>query len=209
MVSSDSSSYISPVQRLYLEISQPAPSKPAPKVQTAAPALKLEWADVEAILKRKRDAMPEELQYAVQHAREFQLSSGQVNDLSVRLTIALANRAKPAESPNAELFSQLDILETRRGLLHNRGWFEREMRAGANAIANCKRHRPPRCSCWKEARERLWYIQDAFGSRSVEAWAATRLWETFEEYELASRPEPTPGLNQPPQQLPEESEDLT
>ena len=196
------SSSHTPVQRLYREISEPSPSKPAPKIQAATPVITLDWTDVDKILRRNRHASPEELEYLVHHAEEFQLSSWQVNDLSVRLTIALANRSKPPEHPNAELFNQLDILETPCGLLHNRSWFEREMRAGANAIANCKLHRPPRCLCWREGRERLWCIQDSFGKRSPEAWAATRLWEMFEEYERVSQPERMPGLEMPPEPVP-------
>lgn len=190
---------LTPVQRLYLDISQPSTSRPAPKVQTAAPAIELAWEDVQAILKRKRDASPEELQYIIDNASHFCLSSWQRNDIGVRLTIAQVNRTRPkASDPIANfLYNTLHVVQTPAGLLHDAGWVQGEMKAGANAIANCKLHRPPRCSCWREARERLWYIQDVFGIRSPEAWAATKLWERFEQYERASRPEQMLGLEIP------------
>jgi hypothetical protein len=68
------------------------------------------------------------------------------------------------------------------------------LRSGAQAIAQCPRHLPPRCSCWREARSRLWFVQDKYGARSPEAFTATRIYGMLEEMELASRPERTPAL---------------
>jgi len=184
------SSNITPVERLYREISQPSPSKSGaePKVPDAAPAIHLECADVDAILRRSRDASILELEYIIQNAKQFCLSSWQRNDLGVRLTVALANRAQP--KPKADFLSNtLHVVQTPVGLLHDCEWVGREMRAGAMAIRNCRSHRPPRCQCWRTARERLWLIQDTYGGKSPESWAAARLWELFEELEQASRPE--------------------
>lgn len=189
MDSNDSSKYLTPVERIYREISKPSSSKAVPKKPDAASPLDLKWADVEAILAHQRDATPEELSYVIEHAKEFSLSKSQRNDVSVRLTIALANRGRPAANPHAELFNTLDIVETPVGLLHNRSWFERELRDNAKRILQCTRHTPPRCSCWKEARQRLWHVQDSFGARSPESWMATRIYEMCEEMEFAKRPE--------------------
>lgn len=178
-----------PIERIYRQVSQPCPPKPAPKVSDPPAPISLEPADVQDILKNKRSASVEELSWILENAKQFCLNIRQRNDLSLRTTIALAGRGRPASHPNAELYSQLDIAETPVGLLHHRSWFENELRAGAKAIANCKLHRPPRCDCTKEARQRLWFVQDRYGIKSPEAWAATWLYEEFEQLEQASRPQ--------------------
>ena len=140
----------------------------------------------------KRSASPEELQWIIERAKAFRLNPRQRNELSVRLTIALASRDQPKVSPHAALLAQFDLCETPVGLLHHRSWFDRELRNGSQAIAECARHLPPRCSCWREARFRLWHVQDRYGARSPEAFTATRIFEMLEEMELASRPDRTP-----------------
>lgn len=200
-VSSASSKFLTPVELLYRQISQPCPPKPAPKVPDPPAPISLEYADVQEILKHKRSASLEELSYVLENWKRFSLNTRQRNDISLRITIALAARGRPSANPNAELFTQLDIVETPVGLLHHRSWFECELRVGAQAIAACKLHRPPRCECWRAARERLWLVQDKYGAKSPESWAATKLYEQFEEYEAASRPERTAGLNGAPPQI--------
>ena len=193
------SKYLTPVERIYREISQPSPQKPAQKTE-AAPPIALKRADVDEILAHKRDAAPEELSYIVEHAKELQLSSWQRNQIGVQLTIELVNRSRPKPDATSEFISNtLQIVETPVGPLHDRAWAQRELRAGAQAIANCRAHRPPRCSCWREARERLWKIQDHFGSGTPETWATERIWEALEEMEKASRPERASELYLPSQ----------
>src|SRR5207302_8117595 len=149
-----------------------------------------------------RDATAEELNYIISNAKQFFLSSWQRNDIAVRLSLALANRGRPKPDPNLEfIHNTLHVIDTPAGSLQDFEWVQREMQAGSLAIASCKRHRPPRCQCWREARERLWRIQDHFGSRSPESWATERLWVIFEEMELASRPERTVGVQSQPMQL--------
>jgi hypothetical protein len=190
---------ISAVERIYLEVRQPSSSKPAPKPE-AAPPIELDRSDVNAILAHKRDATPDELQFIVNRAKELQLTSWQRNQIGVQLTIALVNRSRPKPDTNAEFISNtLQIVETPVGPLHDRAWVQRELRAGARAIASCRAHRVPRCSCWREARERLWKIQDHFGSGSPETWATERIWEALEEMERASRPERASELYLPSQ----------
>lgn len=194
---SKGSSKVTPLERLYQLISQPSPPKPAKPVSTAPAPISLRLSDVQDIVKNKRTASPEELEYILQHPSRFGLGPRQQNDIRVRLTVALAHRGRPSMNPNAGLFAVLDMAETPVGLLHHRHWFEHELRTGAAAIATCVRHSPPRCQCWRSFRERLWLVQDRYGPKSPEGWAATKLWEQFEEYELASRPERPGAALQP------------
>lgn len=197
------SNLISPVQRLYLEIRQPSPPKPAPKVPDLAPAINLDGADVDAILKYKRNASADELEYVIAHAKELHLRPWQRDQIGVQLSLALASRGRPKANPTAEFFYHtLGITQTPVGLLHDRSWVDQELKVGTQAIFHCRRHSPPRCSCWREVRERLWHIQDRFGSGSPEAWATAHLWAIFEELEFAERPLRIPASNLSPQPLP-------
>ena len=180
---------ITAIERIYHEVRQPSRPLPTPKPSATATAIHLERADIEAILTHKREATIDELQFIVEHAKELCLSTGQRNQIGVTLSVALANRARRSADPTTEFLYTLGVIETPRGLLHDRTWVQREMRAGAQAIASCKCHKPPRCHCWRSAREQIWSIQDEFGSDSPEGWAAERLWQMFEEMENASRPE--------------------
>lgn len=189
------------VELIYRQLSQPSPPKPAApsKIPDATPAISLTWSDVDAILKRKRDASVAQLEYIIENTKRFRLTTYQRNDIGVRLTIMQANRDRPASDPTVNfLVNTLHIFPTPAGLLYEYGWVQRELRAGARAIAECQQHRPPRCDCWREARERLWRIQDTCGADSPEGHATLMLWEKFEEYERASRPERTaPPLTLP------------
>jgi hypothetical protein len=139
------------------------------------------------------------LEWIIQHETEFDLRTWERNQLGDQLSLALIRKARPASDSTAQFISTtLDAVETPAGLLHNRSWVQRELQAGAEAIAACRNHRPPRCACWRSARERLWYFQDYYGGKSPESWAATRLWELFEQMEQAARPERIAGLGTPP-----------
>jgi len=202
MDSNISSSRVSPVERIYLELRQPAPSKPIPQTQRPASPINLEASDVQAILQNRRSGTPAELEYILSRAKFFRLNSRDKNEISVRLTVALASRGRPQPHPNADLFTLLDLAETPVGLLHHRSWFDRELRDGAQRIASCTRHTPPRCQCWRDARERLWYIQDIYGAKSPEAWMTERMYILFEEMELADRPQRIAAPNTPLQPAP-------
>lgn len=201
------SNQLTPVERLYQEIRKPVPPKAAPHPPAVAPPLHLEWTDVDAILRHKREASPAELEYIIEHASEFHLKSWQRNQIGVKLSMAMVNRARPTFDAKTEfLYNTLHVAETPAGLLHNREWVQRELKAGAQAIANCRNHRPPRCACWRTERERLWRIQDTCGGGSPEAWATERLWATFEEMEYASQPERATGFGMASQPIPWEPE---
>lgn len=200
--SSISSNRITPVERIYLELRQPAPSKPAPQAQPTAAQIDLDAGDVQAILQNRRSATPAELEHILSRSKFYRLSQRDRNEVSVRLTVALASRGRPQASPNAELFTLLDLLETPVGILHHRSWFDRELREGAQRIAACVHHTVPRCQCWRIARERLWYLQDAFGAKSPESFMATRMFELFEEMESAERPQRIAAPNTPLQPAP-------
>jgi len=202
MDSSISSNRVSPIERIYLELRQPAPPKPTPQAERSAPPVNLDASDVQAILHNRRGATPAELEYILSRAKFFRLNARDKNEISVRLTVALASRGRPQPNPNAELFTLLDLMDTPVGILHHRSWFDRELRDGAQRIASCSRHIPPRCQCWREARERLWYVQDVYGGKSPEAWMTERMYILFEEMELAERPQRIAAPNTPLQPAP-------
>lgn len=179
------------VERIYREVSQPVPPKPAPKILDPPPPINLEQSDVVEIVKGKRTASVEELSWILDRAKYFNLNMKQRNDIGLRISIVLASRGRPLASLNAELYAELDLAETPMGLLHHRSWFDRELRDGAKAIAACRINHTAhaRCECWRPWRERLWLVQDKYGASSPEAWVAARLWEAFEEFEQASKPE--------------------
>lgn len=207
MVCNDSCNYVSSLELIYRQLSQPCPPKPAPEPAPEPTPISLDASDVDALLRNKLSASVPELEWVLERAKQFNLSVRQRNDISLRVTIALAGRGRPAAHRDAGLFAQLDLVDIPGiGLLNHKSWWDRELRSGAQAIANCKDHRPPRCQCWRTARERLWHIQDRYGSRSPEAWAATRLWESLEELEEASRPGRAPGLGAQSLALPVESD---
>jgi len=197
-----SSNRVSPIERIYLELRQPSPPKPTPQAQPSAGPVSLDASDVQAILQNRRGASPAELEHILSRAKFYRLNSRDKNEISVRLTVALASRGRPQPHPNADLFTILDLVETPAGLLHHRSWFDRELRQGAQQIAACTRHSPPRCQCWREARERLWYVQDVYGAKSPEAWMATKMFTLYEEMELAERPQRIAAPNTPLQPVP-------
>lgn len=184
---------VTPLSLIYWHLSQPAAPKPLAKAPEPAPPISLTHADVQDILNNKRSATVPELEWVLANWKQLRLKEKQRNEISLRATILASCRGR-ARNPNAELWTVLDVGETPVGLLHHRSWFERELRAGAQAIMSCRRHQTPRCQCWLPHRQRLWYVQDKFGSKSPEAWAATRLYEQFEEFEQASRQERNLGL---------------
>ena len=186
--------YLTPVERLYLQISQPSPPQPQP-AQVTAEAKKpvLTRADVDAILRRTRSASAEELQQILSREREFILTNIQRDQVAIDLTIVMAARARqangPRENPTDEFISKvLGYSETPHGLIE-RGWVNAELRAGSQAILRCKNHRPPDCQCWAAVRASLWQAGSA-GEKTPQAWAASKIYEFLTELECASRPEP-------------------
>ncbi|MGA8500906.1 MAG: hypothetical protein WB683_05115 [Candidatus Sulfotelmatobacter sp.] len=182
--------YISPVELIFRQLSQPKPqdAKPAPVAEPSK--AELTRADVDAIIQRKRAATPEELQEILACVK---LTSGERNQLSVDLTVMMAQRSRrvnsKCEDPSAKLIHELGYAETPFGLLYERAWFQKEFQTGTKAIAECRSHRPPHCSCWRETRESLWYVRSSFPERSPESLTALRIWEALEELEFATRPE--------------------
>ncbi|MGA7766035.1 MAG: hypothetical protein WCA27_07385 [Candidatus Sulfotelmatobacter sp.] len=185
--------YISATEKIYRELSQPASRpqlKPA-RVATDAKPITLTRADVDAIIQRSRGASPEELEYAITHAKDLILTDGERDQLGCDLSIAVARRAQQVdgrrEDPSARLIYELGYAMTPHGLLAERVWFERELQNGTKAIAACRRHSPPQCSCWREVRENLYNVRASHGEKSPESFAAWRIWEALEEMELAER----------------------
>ena len=80
--------------------------------------------------------------------------------------------------------------ETPVGLLAHRIYYENLFTSGSAAISRCRNHKPPKCECWRSVRGALWGIQSHYGARSPEAFAATRIYSSLEELEVAARPEP-------------------
>ncbi|MGB8064326.1 MAG: hypothetical protein WCF26_20730, partial [Candidatus Sulfotelmatobacter sp.] len=187
-------SFVNAAELIYRSLSQPKPQEAKPaRVKEEANKSELTRDDVTAIIARQRSATPEQLQYVIEHAKEFRLTTGERNELALQSTIAAAERARRVPGKRHDLSAQfiydLGYALTPFGLLHERAWFEKELQSATQAIAACRRHITPYCSCWKQARENLYDIRASFGERSPESWAAIRIWEALEEMELASRPE--------------------
>lgn len=189
-------SYVTPQELIYRALASPKTPETKPAPLTADPKkAALSRDDVNAILQRKRSASAEELQHILDNAKLFALTSGELNQISVDMTIAIAQRSRAVEGrredPTTRLIYDLGYAITPFGLLAERVWFERELQNGTKAIAACRRHSPPQCSCWKAVRETLYSVRASFGEKSPEAWMATKLYEALEELEAASRPEIT------------------
>jgi hypothetical protein len=186
------------VELIYRGLAQPSPPPPATKPEPEPQKPEPTRADVELILKHRRSAAPAELQHILDNSKKFRLTDWEQNALSVLLTVEMAARraGSHGRADHNALFIHrvLGYAETPHGLLVNRAFFEKEFRAGAIAISRCKRHKPPRCDCWRGFRETLWHIADAHGDKSPEAWAAQTVWQSLEELELADRATGTPTV---------------
>lgn len=192
-------SYITPVQRIYLEVSQPSSQSPKPAITVAeAKPIELTRTDVDAIIQRKRYGSPDELQHIIDQSKDLGLTDGERNIIGVELSIAVARRTRQVndrENPSAEFISKvLCLTETPYGLV-SREWVNQQMRTGSQAIARCRNHRPPDCLCWAASRKSLWQA-NATGQKTPEAWAPARVYEFLTELELASRPEIDPARAQ-------------
>jgi hypothetical protein len=152
---------------------------------------------VTAIITRKRSSTADELQDIIANAKAYKLTAGEREQLCLDLSIQVAQRARQVngkrEDASARFISDLGYAQTPFGLLAERAWFQNELQTGTKAIAACRRHVTPDCSCWREARENLYSIRESFEARSPESWAALRVWEALEEIELSSRPERESG----------------
>jgi hypothetical protein len=192
--------YVTPLEMMYRQISQPSPpeTKPAAPVTAEPKKIELTRADVNSIIERTRTASPEELQHIISHAREYTLTTGERNQLGCDLSIAVAQRTRQIhgrrDGPNAEFIAKvLGYAETPFGLVQ-RSFIESLLRDGARNIARCPRHKPPGCGCWSSQRAILWQAQSVHGDKSPESWAAVRVRQALEDLELSSRPERGPGI---------------
>jgi hypothetical protein len=187
--------YLSPVEIIYRELARPKPeeAKPASVAVVKPP---LTRADVDAIIHRKRTATPDELEFIIAH-EEFKLTDGERNQIACDLTIFMSQLARQVsgrrEDPSGKLIHDLGYAVTPFGLLADRAWYQNELQTATKAIAACRRHLPPQCSCWREARSSLYSILQSFREKSPESWAALRVWEALDEIELSSRPDRGPG----------------
>jgi hypothetical protein len=183
-------SYLTPVELVYRKLSQPSPPEPARVVQEFTRQPELTREEVDAIIQRKRSATPEQLQAIIDLAQHYKLSTWERNQLGVDTGIALAARAhgKP-DLDSLFIHEVLDYADTPFGLLANRSFFEREYRRGAEAISCCRNHRPPRCGCWVAQRQMLWHVQNVYGGRSPEGYAAGKIWSALDDLEGVARPE--------------------
>ena len=196
--------YITPLELAYRSISSPSP----PAQQTIAATAKAKGpseptrADVDLILQHRRNATIEELQSILDNHRQYHLSDGQRNQISTDLTITAAAaraRAEHRSDDNSQfMLHRLGYAETPVGLLAHRVYYESLFKSGSAAISRCCNHKPPKCECWRNVRDALWGIQSHYGARSPEAFAATRIYSSLEELEVATRPEPIQQRTPPP-----------
>jgi hypothetical protein len=196
--------YVTPLELAYRTISRPSPppQQTAATTQQAKVPSELTRADVDLILQRKRDATVDELQYILDNHRQFHLSDGQRNQISTDLTITAAAaraRAERRSDDNSQfMLHKLGYAETPVGLLAHRVYYESLFKSGSAAISRCCKHKPPKCECWRNVRDALWGIQSHYGAKSPEAFAATRIYSSLEELEVAARPEPIQQRTPPP-----------
>ncbi len=190
---------LTPYDLAYRQISEPKPCPAEPVRAVVATKTDLTRADVDTIIQRQRNATPEELEEIIARAKDFKLTDGERNQLGVDLSTAIAQRVRGQngrrQDPSAKLISNLGYAETPFGLLYDRASFQTQMRTGSKAIAECRRHVPPHCSCWRDTREALWHIRSSFPERSPEAFAAMQVWESLEDLEFSSRPERREALS--------------
>ncbi len=189
-------SYIPAVELIYRELARPTAATPMPTTEEPKDR-ELTRGDVTEIIARRHTATPEELQFIIDHRKELKLTEGERNQLAVDLTITMSQKARQLngrrEDENAIFIREiLKLAKTPFGLIQ-REWFERRLQAGAEAIARCRNHHPPRCKCWAEERRILYNAQDVCGEKSPEGWAAMKLYEALEELETSSRPERASG----------------
>jgi hypothetical protein len=182
--------FIPAVDVIYRELARPKTPETKPAVAaTTKPALPRN--NVNAFLSRQRQGSPAELEYIVSNAKKFALTPSEKNQLSVDLTIAMANARQGhgrREHPSERFIAQvLGLLDTPYGLIE-RSFIEDLLRTGADNIQRCKRHEPPLCVCWASQRAILWQAT-ANGEKSPEGWAATRIYSALEELETTTRPE--------------------
>jgi hypothetical protein len=190
--------FISATEKIYLELSRPAPpqAKPASATTDVKP-ITLTRADVDLIIQRKRCSSPAELQYVIDHAKALMLTPGERNQIGCDLSILMTQRARNMsgrrENPATEFLSKvMGLVETPHGLVP-RSFIADDLRAGAANIPRCRLHRPQFCECWSAQRAILWQAI-AQGEKSPEGWAASRAFSALEDLELSSRPEHGPKI---------------
>jgi hypothetical protein len=181
------------IERMYRDLASHKSPQPQPaRVDTTVKKIELTRADVVAILQRKRSASPEELQHILDHGKELGVSEWERSQISVDMTIAMAQRARQikgrSDNPADEFIAKvLGYASTPYGLIE-REWINAQLRAGSQAIQRCRSHKPPACQCWSASRSILWQAR-ANGDKTPQGWAASRIYSFLEELELASRPE--------------------
>ena len=173
--------YITAVERIYRELARPK-AQSVQQVPEAVRKSELSHDDVSAILQRKTSASADQLQRILNDAKKYRLTQGERDQLSLDLTIAIAqarqNNGKPDDA-NARFIAQvLGLLDTPFGLIE-RSFVDDLLRAGSENIARCKRHQPPKCQCWSAQRAILWQAQNSNGEKSPEAWTAGRIYEAL------------------------------
>jgi hypothetical protein len=181
--------FIPALEIIYRELARPKTKQPTQTPTRATPRLSRE--DVSAILARQRQGTPAELEHIFANANEFHLTPSEKSQLSVDLTIAMANARQShgrPEHPSDRFIAQvLGLLDTPYGLVE-RSFVDDLFRGGSQSITRCRLHRPPLCSCWASQRAIL-YQAMANGEKTPEGWAAKRICSALEELEAATRPE--------------------
>jgi hypothetical protein len=184
---------ISATERIYRALSQAKPQQPQPAhVPAPSTQITLTREDVPAIIRRTRAATPEELQHILDHSKELGVSEWERSQISVDMTIAMAQRSRQGNGrridANAQFIAQvLGYAETPYGLIE-REWINAQLRTDSQAIQRCRSHKPPVCQCWSASRATLWQAR-ANGDKTPQGWAAVRIYSFLAELELASRPE--------------------
>ena len=103
---------ISATENFFRELSQPQaqaqPPKPTRAIAEHKP-IALTREDVVAILQRKRPASPEELQHILDHSKELGVSEWDRSQISVDMTIAMAQRARQGNGGRVDANAEFNL----------------------------------------------------------------------------------------------------
>jgi hypothetical protein len=185
------SNLVPAVELIYRELARPKAAGPPPASPKAEAKVELSRDDVNRILQGRRGARETELEHIILNAMVYGLTSGELDQIRVALTIQIAQAMQNngrRDDPNSRFIAQvIGLRETPFGLI-DLCFIEDLLRAASQNIMRCKQHRPPKCECWSAQRAILWQAQNLHGEKSPEGWAALRIYEALEGLELVSPP---------------------
>ncbi len=181
---------ITAVERIYRDLkerpAQAKPDTPVPTPPATTPQLKLTRADAEDFVHDRRMPSLAEIEWLLQHQRDFKL---RLTTLEVEILRNLASRLSAAARTRVSrpvdefLTLVLGILPTDAGHLERSevAYLRSIHLQAARAIADCKHHSPEHCPCCRDARDELFNLRSRVGEQSAMGLAALRVWDQLDE----------------------------